>query len=404
MNILLINHYAGLPQYGMEYRPYYMAREWVKMGHRVTIVGANYSHLRSTQPSCNEEAIDGIRYVWLNTPAYKGNGLSRVLNMLAFVKGLYCQWHKLIRGNNPDLVIASSTYPLDIYPARHIARKCGAKLVYEVHDLWPLSPRELGGMSKHHPFIMIMQKAENDAYKSVDRVISMLPNAKEHMLRHGLREDKFSYVPNGVSADEWRIEDANGKEHGKVLNELKVQGEFLVLYAGAHGVANALPALVEAGRLVQGEKITIVLMGNGPEKEALEKKVSDDKISNVLFLPAVNKKEIPYVLSLADVLYIGLQKQPLFRFGISPNKMMDYMMASKPIISSIEAGNDLVSDAECGISVPAENPKEIAKALMQMKELSEVERVKLGGNGKFYVKKYHEYKVLAANFLESIVL
>lgn len=404
MNILLINHYAGLPQYGMEYRPYYMAREWVKMGHLVTIVGANYSHLRSTQPSCNEEAIEGIRYVWLNTPAYKGNGLSRVLNMLAFVKGLYCQWHKLIRGNNPDLVIASSTYPLDIYPARHIARKCGAKLVYEVHDLWPLSPRELGGMSKYHPFILIMQKAENDAYKSVDRVVSMLPNAKEHMLKHGLREDKFSYVPNGISADEWRIEDADGKEHGKVLNELKAQGEFLVLYAGAHGVANALPALVEAGCLVQEEKITIVLVGNGPEKEALEKKVSDDKISNVLFLPAVNKKEIPYVLSLADVLYIGLQKQPLFRFGISPNKMMDYMMASKPIISSIEAGNDLVSDAECGISVPAENPKEIAKALMQMKELSEVERVKLGGNGKVYVKKYHEYKVLAANFLEAIVL
>lgn len=402
MNILLINHYAGSPQYGMEYRPYYMAREWVKMGHSVTIMGANYSHLRSVQPGCNEEFIEGIRYVWLRTPSYKGNGISRVLNMLAFVKGLYCRWRRLITNNKPDLVIASSTYPLDIYPARHIAKKCGARLVYEVHDLWPLSPRELGRMSKYHPFIAVMQCAEDYAYKVVDLVISMLPKAKEHMVAHGLKADKFFYVPNGIAADEWKNDPSQVNTHEKIVSGLKENGEFIVLYAGAHGIANTLETLIGAGSLLQDQNITIILVGNGPEKSRLEKLVFDMGLSNIVFLPAVDKTAIPYILSLADVLYIGLQKQPLFRFGISPNKMMDYMMASKPIVSSIEAGNDPVADAECGISVPAEDPEAIVKALVQLKELSEVERVKLGENGKDYVMKHHDYKVLAVKFLEYV--
>ena len=91
MNILLINHYAGSPQYGMEYRPYYLAREWVKLGHNITIVGADFSHLRIKQPTAGEEYIDGIRYVWLSTPVYQGNGLGRIKNMLSFLWKLYRQ-------------------------------------------------------------------------------------------------------------------------------------------------------------------------------------------------------------------------------------------------------------------------------------------------------------------------
>ena len=132
MNILLINHYAGAPKYGMEYRPFYMAREWVRMGHNVTIVAADFSHLRSKQPNTGYECIDEINYVWLNTPKYKGNGVGRVLNMLSFIKGLFNNYKKIIGRTSPDLVIASSTYPLDIYPAKYIASKYKAKLVYEV--------------------------------------------------------------------------------------------------------------------------------------------------------------------------------------------------------------------------------------------------------------------------------
>ena len=126
MNILLINHYAGSKKHGMEYRPYYLAREWASMGHQVTIVAASFSHLRTTAPAVSgratEDCIDGIRYLWYRTPAYRGNGAGRVLNMLSFVGKLLRDGRRLARTYRPDAVIASSTYPLDSLPARRIAQ------------------------------------------------------------------------------------------------------------------------------------------------------------------------------------------------------------------------------------------------------------------------------------------
>nr|HPG80754.1 glycosyltransferase [Piscinibacter sp.] len=165
MNILLINHYAGSPRHGMEYRPYYLAREWVRLGHRVQIVAASWSHVRSVQPSpagdeVIDETIDGIAYRWLPTPPYGGNGVGRVLNIWAFLKQLWRDAPRWASEFRPDAVIASSTYPMDIWVARRIARLAGARLVHEVHDLWPASPIELSGMSPRHPFILLCQKAE----------------------------------------------------------------------------------------------------------------------------------------------------------------------------------------------------------------------------------------------------
>jgi len=89
MNIFLINHYAGSPKMGMEYRPYYLAKEWIKMGHQVSILLASYSHIRQHNHQMNEDiedvTIDGIQYIWINTPEYKGNGLGRIKNMFAFI-------------------------------------------------------------------------------------------------------------------------------------------------------------------------------------------------------------------------------------------------------------------------------------------------------------------------------
>ena len=168
MNILLINHYAGSPDLGMEFRPYYMAKEWQKAGHHVRIVGGSFSHLRKKQPCEYREIVDNVEYCWIPVNRYKGNGVGRIFSMFLFVFKLYHYFVEYLRNFEPDIVIASSTYPLDIYPAYKIAKHYHAKLIYEVHDLWPLSPMELGGYSKKHPFIQIMQKAENDCYRYVD--------------------------------------------------------------------------------------------------------------------------------------------------------------------------------------------------------------------------------------------
>ncbi|MEG1718669.1 MAG: glycosyltransferase family 4 protein, partial [Bacteroidales bacterium] len=181
----------------------YMAQEWQKRGHEVLIVGASFSHLRKIQPDTAEETIHHVHYRWLKTNRYNGNGIGRIISMFLFIGQLYWQASSFLKNFRPDIVIASSTYPLDIYPAEKIARKYGAKLIYEIHDLWPLSPMELGGYSKNHPFIKVMQRAENMAYQKVDAVVCMLPKAKEHTVEHGLAPEKFHYVPNGVVVSDW---------------------------------------------------------------------------------------------------------------------------------------------------------------------------------------------------------
>ena len=387
----------------MAYRPFYMAREWVRMGHQVTIAAADYSHSRRQQPVAGIEFIDGIRYVWLKTLHYRGNGLGRICNMLLFLFRLFWEKRKIIDKYCPDVVIASSTYPLDNYPARWIAKKYHAKFVYEVHDLWPLSPMELGGMSSFHPFIFIMQIAEDYAYKKVDCVISMLPKAEQHMRDHGLSAGKFHYIPNGVIISDWSKDTIDlPQEHVLLLQKLRQEKQFIIGYAGGHSVSNALEFLLQAAQKVMTSNIVFVLVGDGQKKKELQSLADDYKINNVFFLPAIQKEAIPKLLNQMDALYIGWHKSPLYQFGICPNKLFDYMMSGKPIIHSVEAGNDLVAESGCGISVAAEDSNAIAQALLKMQSLSPAERLVMGENGKKFVLANHDYKVLAKQFIDCL--
>lgn len=406
MNIVLINHYAGSTFHGMEYRPYYMAKSWMEQGHKVTIIGASYSHVRTNQPDIREiwtnEEVNGVNYVWLKTPEYEGNGAKRAFNMFTFVKRLYQFKDKIVNEFRPDAVIASSTYPLDIYPAAKIARQANAKLFFEVHDLWPLSPMELSNMSPYHPFIFVMQRAENYAYRKSDKVISLLPKAKEHMIQHGMDPNKFVYLPNGIVVDDWKNFEGIPEEHEHIISRLKNEGKFLVGYAGTHGLANALLSLIEAAKLLQDHPISFVLVGKGPERDRLINEARKHNLNNIYFLPVIPKKSIPDFLSKMDALYIGLRRTSLFRFGVSPNKLLDYMMAAKPIIHGIDAGNDLVEEAGCGISIEPEEPTAIAEAVLKMLGTSDEQRQEWGKNGKDYVLEHHEYNVLATQFLNCI--
>jgi glycosyltransferase involved in cell wall biosynthesis len=406
VNIVYINHYAGGPAYGMEYRPYYMAREWARQGHQVTILAASQAHVRSRQPAVQGrftvEFIDGIRFVWCRTPAYAGNGVGRVLNILAFLRclGQSAQW----LDGRPDVVIASSTYPADIGPARRLARQHGAKLVWEVHDLWPLSPIELGGMSRWHPFILWMQQAENAACRDADVVVSMLPKADAHLREHGMAPAKFVYVPNGVDPSEWTdaTEAVLPAEHATAIRLARHAGHLLVAYAGAHGVANALDSLLDAAARMRDEPVTWLLVGGGPEKAALAQRVQDEGLTQVHLLNPVPKAAIPRLLREMDVLYIGLQSEPLFRFGISPNKLMDYMMAGRPVVCAIAAGNDPVSDAGCGITIAPEDPAALVVAVRRLRASPAAERERMGQAGRAYVESHHLYSVLAQRFLAAL--
>ena len=408
MRILYINHYAGSPRHGMEFRPYYLAREWVKAGHEVNMLAADTSHLRQTNPQLSskyqDEDIDGIRYTWCKTPAYPGNGLKRVINIFSFLGKVMGLSGRYLKEWKPDVVIASSTYPLDTIPAAFIAGKTGARLVYEVHDLWPLTPVEVGGMSKKHPFIRLMQWAEDFGYRKADTVISMLPCARDYMMEHGMAAEKYHVVPNGVDVAEWQ--GANSQlsiEHLAVLAQLKADGRFLIGYAGGHGLANALDFLLEAAAQLQDTPVSFVLVGDGPDKVALVEKAAAMGLSNVLFLPSIPKRAVPAFLAQMDSLFIGWRKLPIYRFGINPNKLFDYLMAGKPVIHSVEAGNDMVKEAGAGISVGAEDPAAIAAAVRRMVALTPNERGRMGAAGRQYVLAHHDYRVLAQRFLQAVL-
>jgi glycosyltransferase involved in cell wall biosynthesis len=407
MNILLINHYAGSKTHGMEYRPYYLSREWVRLGHSVTIVAASYSHLRTRSPDLSgkitEENLDGIRYVWLKTPKYQGNGAGRVFNMLSFLRQLFNHYYEIIGHWKPEVVIASSTYPLDIFPAYRFSQKTGAKLIFEVHDLWPLSPIELGGMPRWHPFIVVMQIAENFACRRSDRIVSILPKTAGYLEKHGMEVDKFFHVPNGVDIEESETSNEGlPKPHAGILKEIHASGRFVVGYVGAHGLANSLDSFIEAAKVLMDHSVTFVLVGQGPEKESLQRKAQSLKAENIFFLPPVQKAAVPSLLAAMDSLFIGWKRQPLYRFGVSPNKLMDYMMAGKPVIHAIEAGNDLVAESGCGITVPPEDPEAIAGAIEQLRWMTPVERQRMGAKGKEYVLSNHDYRVLACRFLDAM--
>lgn len=405
MNILLINHYAGSDYHGMEFRPYYMAREWVNMGHNVTILGADFSHLRKKNPKIDkefqEEIIDGITYVWVKTPEYSGNGVGRIKNISTFMYKLRMNYKKVADKYKPDAVIASSTYPLDIYPAFRIAKRCNAKLCFEIHDLWPLSPMEIGGFSEKNPAIVVLQRAEDFAYKNSDVIVSILPNADKHIRERGFSTDNFVYVPNGIIVSDEKKNPPMEKSIER-LQELKKQGYFLVGYTGNHSPANVLDTMIDAAKKTTDEKVKYILVGNGNVKNELIEYAKSNNVTNVEFLDPVLKDNMDNVLQLLDICYIGLKKQNLFNYGVSPNKLFDYMMAARPIIYAIEASNDPVKDSGCGITVPAENPEAVVEAVMKIKNLSEEEKNKMGQNGNDYVLANHMYHGLAERFLNAL--
>jgi glycosyltransferase involved in cell wall biosynthesis len=411
MNIVYIEHYAGTPALGMEFRPYYLAREWVRAGHRVQILAASFSHVRSRQPEVGRmpknEAIDGIEYRWYPTRRYQGNGLGRVRNIWEFLSQVWRETDRIARDMKPDVVIASSTYPMDIWVARRLARRCKAKLVFEVHDLWPLSPIELSGMSPRHPFARLCSKAEADAYRDADVVVSMLPCVHTYMASRGLDLDKLVIVPNGISPDDWAAgplplrEDVAG-----TLATARAVGEMVVGYTGSMGEPNQLDTLLDAAKMLRddpiGSKLRFVMVGDGHLRAALQARVRNERLTNVTLLAPIPKLQVPAMLAQVDIAYIGWQRVPIYRFGIAPNKLMDYMMAGRAVLHSVEAGNDPVAEAGCGVTVPPEDARAVANGLLKMMALAPQARKVMGQQGREFVMKRHTYPVLARRFLDAL--
>ena len=402
MNIWIINETIGSRIHGMVFRPYYFAKEFVKLGHKVTIFSGSYTHIFSKLPEVEgfstTENIDGIDYCWIKTPKYgKSQSLGRILNAFTFVAKMFLLRKK--RFGKPDAVIITSPTPFSILNGYWIKKKTGAKLIFEVRDIWPLTLTEIGRLTDRHPFIRFTQFFENFSYKKSDKVVSVLPNAFEHMKDHGLDAERFVSIPNGIDLEEVKtISPLPEETLAKIPRD-----KFIVTYAGKFGISNNLTSLLEAAETLKtNEKILFLLVGNGPEKENYIKIISDKGLSNVLILDPVPKSSVQSLLATSNVCYIGLTKSPLFRFGVSPNKLFDYLYSGKPIIYAIEAANDIVAEANCGISIKSENAEEIVNAVLTLYGKTPEELAEMGKRGHDYVIANHSYSELAKKYLEIL--
>ena len=395
-NIWIINEYAGSPYHGMEFRSYYIAKELVKLGESVTIVSSSYSHVFKTQPSVRRENLDGVDFLWLKMFNYGvSHDKRRVFKWFYFMLKLFFLPFML---KKPDVIIVSPMAPFPVLPAWVLSKLYGAKLIYEVKDIWPLSIIELGGFSPKHPLIRLMRWFERFALNKSDIIVSNLQNYAEHIQKDLGIKREFEWISNGVDLEEL----VHNEPLQESIKKLIPQDKFIVGYTGTVGVANALESFCEAAQyLEEYEDIVFVIVGGGQNRDALAQKYANR--DNILFIDSIAKKEVQSMLALFDLCYIGLRKEKLFRYGVSPNKLFDYMYSAKPILYAIDSGEaNIVKTANCGISVEAENPEAIAQGVRMVYTMPQVQREHLGKNGKDYILKHFTYDKLSKKYQKLI--
>jgi hypothetical protein len=394
-NIWIINEYAGSPYHGMEFRHYYLGKELVKLGNKVTIISSSYSHLFKHLPKEKRENIDSVDYLWLQTFDYgTSHNKKRVLKWFLFMIKVFFLPFSL---KKPDIIIVSPMAPFSILPAWILAKIYKAKLIYEVKDIWPLSLVELGGVKSTHPLIRLMAWFEKFALKKSDIIVSNLQNYGAHIKNDVGLEREFKWISNGVDLDGLnQIEPLDSK----IINQIP-KDKFIVGYVGSFGISNAINFYLQAINIIDCRyDIVFIFLGDGKlKKEILKISVKD---SRIIVLDKVDKQTAFSVMSKSDLLFKGNPSHNIYKFGISPIKLFEYMLSATPIIHSTNVEQDIVKMSKSGISVEAENPNAIAKGIMDVYNMSQDERDILGANGKKYVLEHFTYEKLAHKYKELL--
>jgi len=405
MNIWIFNQYAHPPDLPGGTRHYDLGREMVKRGHRVVIFATSFHHhlRQETRLKPGEywkiEEVNGVKFVWLRTPSYQRNDWRRVWNMVVFMFRAWWLGRKLSKlapqVGRPDVVIGSSPHLLTPLAAYLIARHYQVPFVMEVRDLWPQTIIDMGELSTHHPIIKALQALERFLYHRAEKIITLLPKADKYITACGIPQEKIVWIPNGVDLSRFE---------GLAPYVVSEDG-LKVIYLGAHGKANALDIIIQAAKILQEQgycQIRFILVGDGPEKPRLMALAEELGLRNVKFCKPVPKDEVVKVLHFADVTVFVLRDLPLYNYGISLNKLFDYLAASRPLILAGKPANNPVEEARCGLTVPPGNPEALAEAIIQLYQMFPEERAEMGKRGQEYVAKYHDIRKLALRLEEVL--
>lgn len=390
MYIWLVNHYAVPPQYYPLARQTYIAKNLMKMGHKVTIISASTVHnsdknLITDGSKWRRETDDGIDHVYIKCCDYQGNGLKRIYNMCEFawkLPGVCKQLEK------PDAIVSTSMPPMSCAKGVKIAKKFGVPSVAEIADLWPESLIVYGMASKKNPAVLYLRRLEKWIYKNADRVVFTAAGEYDYVIEQGwqkeLPREKFAYINNGIDLE---LFDYN-KERFVIEDEDLDNDEFFkVVYTGSIRKVNDVGGILDVAKKVKNEKIKFLIWGGGDQLEDLKKQVEDEHITNVVFKGKVEKKYVPYITCKANLNYAHNQPSPLFKYGISFNKIFDYLAAGKPILCDFPCPYNPVLMGSAGVSVDTAKSEDIARKIEEFAVMDD--------------KKYRAYSTAARKTAEE---
>ena len=349
-------------------RTYEHSREWVKKGHKVTVItGApNFPEGKVfngyTNSWFSSEYLDGIEVRRVKTYITSNEGfIGRVIDFMSFmvtsfVAGFFVSKPDVIIGTSPQLFTVVGAWLLSVFRRK--------PFVFELRDIWPASITAVGAMKKSFA-IRILEKLELFLYHRADKIISVTNSFKRELDRRGVNSDKINVVLNGVDLSKYKPAVCKDVE---LVNRFSLQGKFIVGYIGTHGLAHRLDTIVDAAELLKDEvKIQIVLAGGGADRVRIENLVAFRGLKNISFLPRQPKEMMPRLWSICDVSLVTLKDTPLFETVI-PSKIFESMGMGLPIIMSVPSGeaSEIILNSSSGILVPPESPEAIAHSIRDL--------------------------------------
>ncbi len=401
--VWIINHYAQTPTQGGLSRHYYFAKSLIARGYKVRIFTASTVHNTTVnmidsdyKPLFKEIEVDGLTYTYVKTDNYTGNGLSRMKNMLGFAWDIGKIW-KAYGKENPDVIYTSSPDIFTAWSSGRLARKHKIPIIVEIRDLWPLSVVEYMNLSNKNPSIVYLYAREKKIYKSANALIFTMEGGKDYIRDKKWDKDidlsKVFNINNGIDGALICSEDAE--------TNMTTDGVFRVVFAGSIRKANDVGRLVDAAKYLKGTNVELHIYGDGNEKAALEKRKADEGIENVKFFARVPRSEIADICRNAQLNVINVKKTNVGKYGVSWNKLFDYMAAGRPLLSTLKVNYDLIENNNCGISLDDQSPENIAKAILSIAALPQAEYDAMCRNARKTAEKYDFEKL--TDKLEEVI-
>ena len=392
-----VNQFALLPAEGGGTRHFELGRELVRRGWSVDIAASDFHlHKRAYSRRADGgdhreivEPVDGVTMHWIWAAAYRHNDWRRAMNWLTFARSARALHRTLKR---PDVVIGSSPQLFAASAGRSLARAFGVPFVFEVRDLWPES-LEAAGSGRGLSYRVLARIADG-LYRDADRILVLAQGTADYLAERGVPRDKLLYVPNGV--DVHAVHPAS--------HERTADMPFTVIYAGAHGAANGLDALLDAAeRLGAASGVRFVLVGDGPAKQALRDDATRRGLTHVAFRDAVSKPQLVKMLGEADAGLMILREAPLFAFAVSPNKLFDYLAVALPVVCNVPGDvQRMVAESGGGEQARDSSGVALAEAIAAMRARSVAERRAMGHAGRSWVTREHSREVLGGRLDEQL--